>query len=153
MATAKKTTAKKAPAKKAAAKKAPAKKAPAKKAPAKAAAKKTSTAAKKAPAKKAPAKKAPAKKAPAKKAPAKKVSARLKIEASVTDYLSDLIDNSRKAVDDLLESATAQAKSARKSMSDAADRVLPSEADIESLRKRVRELAAQVEKLAKARRK
>jgi hypothetical protein len=142
MATAKKTTAKKAPAKKAAAKKAPAKKAPAKKA-----------AAKKAPAKKAAAKKAPAKKAPAKKAAAKKVSARQRIETSVTDYLSDLIDNSRKAVDDLLESATAQAKSARKSVSDAADRVLPSDADIESLRKRVKELAAQVEKLAKARRK
>lgn len=127
MATAKKTTAKKAPAKKATAKKAPAKKGPAKK--------------------------APATKAPARKAPAKKVSRRQKIETSVTDALSDLLDNTRKAVDELLESATAQAKSARKSVSDAADRVLPSEADIESLRKRVKELAAQVEKLAKARRK
>jgi chromosome segregation ATPase len=143
MATAKKTTAKKAPAKKAPAKKAAAKKAPAKKAPAK-----------KAPAKKAPAKKAPAKKAPAKKTAAKKVSAaRQRLEANLPDRLSDLLDNTRKAVDDLLESATAQAKSARKSVSDAAERVLPSEADIESLRKRVKELAAQVEKLAKAGRK
>ena len=143
MATAKKTTAKKAPAKKAAAKKAPAKKAPAKKAPAKkapakAAAKKTTSA---------------AKKAPAKKSPAKKVSARQRIETSVTDRLSELLDNTRKAVDDLLDSATAQAKSARQSVSDAADRVLPSDADIESLRKRVKDLAAQVEKLAKARKK
>ena len=115
-------TAKKAPAKKSAAKKAPAKKTAAKKSPAK------KTAAKKAPAKKAPAKKAPAKKSPARKAAAARA-------ASVTEYLTDLIE------------------SARKSVTEAADKVMPTDADIDSLRKLVKDLAAQVEKLAKSARK
>ncbi len=69
----------------------------------------------------------------------------------ITDYLSDLIDTTKDVVDDVVDAAGKLEKSARTRSKEARDKLLPSEKDIKSLRKRTQNLTDQVEKMVSLR--
>lgn len=72
-------------------------------------------------------------------------------EAHITNFLSSVIDSTKDLVDDLLETAGDVEKDVRERADDVRETVTPSNIDIESLRKQVRNLSDQVEKLANLR--
>ncbi|TNM38580.1 hypothetical protein FHP29_15215 [Nocardioides albidus] len=65
----------------------------------------------------------------------------------ITDYLSDLIDTTKDVVDDVVDAAGKLERSARTRSKEARDKILPSDKDIKSLRKRTQSLTDQVERI------
>ncbi|ALG86310.1 hypothetical protein [Gordonia phthalatica] len=72
-------------------------------------------------------------------------------ETQITDFLSSVVDSTRTLVDGLLESAGDVERTVREHADDAIEKLTPSSDDIEALRKHVKNLAEQVEKLANLR--
>lgn len=75
-----------------------------------------------------------------------------KLETSLTGFLTDAIDDTKKVVDDILKSAGSVEKESKKVGDDLRDK-LPSDADIKKLRKRVDDLTKQIDKVAKLKKK
>jgi len=69
-----------------------------------------------------------------------------KLESTLTSFLSDAIDDTKKVIDDIIKSAGSVESKARKAAGDLRDK-LPTDADIKRLRKRLEDLSKQIDKL------
>ncbi|HWV25866.1 MAG TPA: hypothetical protein VNZ66_01485, partial [Aeromicrobium sp.] len=69
-----------------------------------------------------------------------------KLESTLTSFLSDAIDDTKKVIDDIIKSAGSVENKARKAAGDLRDK-LPTDADIKRLRKRLEDLSKQIDKL------
>lgn len=72
-------------------------------------------------------------------------------DAHITDFLSSVIDSTKDLVDNMIDTAGDVETGARRQLNDVADKVTPTDKDIQRLRKQARELTDQVEKLARIR--